>query len=412
MPSADHDPAEASSRRRRRLAIAVLLFFNLTAYSGVIDVFSPRLREYFSLSFEQWGTMTGLGSLGQTASLLLVGLVIARFGVRRITELSLGGVGGCFLLIGQGASLLALKVALGLQGLFSGFSRSALPAYLVALYPSYKRRMISLQLTCGSVMGIAVPLWANQLLIWSREGGHQELARLFFSPFLVAGCLVLCGWALLSFSRQPELQGAQTPGERLHLRPLLGIRPLAIVLLVTLHASADGSVYSFLPMFMDHHFKELPVAPAVALAGHNVAYFITRSLLSLLPEGMGQRAILTLAGPIGGSLLLVMLWQGNALSVPLIYTLASLFYAAEFPVLLSEISSRSMAHFAAVMSGGYLVSNAVSFLLMKGTGRLADTTGDFRVALSVAACGFILFGLVAAVAGLGKRPRAGKPAAA
>ena len=141
-----------------------------------------------------------------------------------------------------------------------------------------------------------------------------------------------------------------------------------------------------------------------------MAYLITRSLLSLLPEGMGQRAILTLAGPIGGSLLLVMLWQGNA--VPLIYTLASLFYAAEFPVLLSEISSRSMAHFASVMSGGYLVSNAVSFLLMKGTGRLADTTGDFRVALSVAACGFILFGLVAAVAGLGKRPRAGKPAAA
>ena len=183
---------------------------------------------------------------------------------------------------------------------------------------------------------------------------------------------------------------------------------MAIVLLVTLHASADGTMYEFLPMFMDHHFKELPLAPAWGLVGHNVAYLITRSLL---PEGMGQRAILTLAGPIGGSLLLVMLWQGNALSVPLIYTLASLFYAAEFPVLLSEISSRSMAHFAAVMSGGYLVSNLTSFLLMKGTGRLVDTTGDFRVALSVAACGFILFGLVAALAGLGKRPAVGKEAA-
>ena len=95
-------------------------------------------------------------------------------------------------------------------------------------------------------------------------------------------------------------------------------------------------------------------------------------------------------------------------SVPLIYFLASLFYAAEFPVLLSEISSRSMAHFAAVMSAGYLLSNPVSFLLMKETGRLVDTTGDFRVALSVAACGFILFGLVAAVAGLGKRSAGGK----
>ena len=412
MPSADHHPEDEVSRRRRRLAIAVLIIFNLTSYSGVMGVFSPRLREYFSLTYEQWGTMSGLGSLGQTVSLLLVGFVIARFGVRRITELSLGGVGACFLLIGQGATLLALKVSLAFQGFFGGFSRSSLPAYLVALYPSHKRKMISLQLTCGSVMGIAIPLWANQLLIWSREGGEEALARLFFSPFLVAGCVVLCSWALLSFSRQPDFQSVQIPGQRLRLRPLLGIRPLAVVLLVTLHASADGAMYEFLPMFMDHHFKELPVAPAVALVGHNVAYLITRSLLSLLPEGMGQRAILILSGPIGGSLLLVMLWQGNALSVPLIYTLASLFYAAEFPVLLSEISSRSMAHFAAVMSAGYLVSNPVSFLLMKGTGRLVDTTGDFRVALSVAACGFILFGLVAAVAGLGKRPRAGKPAAA
>ena len=39
-------------------------------------------------------------------------------------------------------------------------------------------------------------------------------------------------------------------------------------------------------------------------------------------------------------------------------------------------------------------------------------TGDFRVALSVAACGFILFGLVAFLAGLGKRPAAEKEAAA
>ena len=134
MPSADHDPAEASSRRRRRLAIAVLLFFNLTAYSGVIDVFSPRLREYFSLSFEQWGTMTGLGSLGQTASLLLVGLVIARFGVRRITELSLGGVGGCFLLIGQGASLLALKVAWAFRDCSRGFpGQPSPPTWLLSI---------------------------------------------------------------------------------------------------------------------------------------------------------------------------------------------------------------------------------------------------------------------------------------
>ena len=71
-----------------------------------------------------------------------------------------------------------------------------------------------------------------------------------------------------------------------------------------------------------------------------------------------------------------------------------------------------MGHFASDMSsdmsGGYLVSNTNSFLLMSC---LADTTSDFRVALSVAACGFILFGLVANVASLGKRRAPGKEVA-
>ena len=194
MPSADHHPEDEVSRRRRRLAIAVLLFFNLTAYSGVIGVFSPRLREYFSLTYEQWGTMSGLGSLGQTVSLLLVGFVIARFGVRRITELSLGGVGACFLLIGQGASLLALRVSLFFSGtVLGGFSRSSLPAYLVALYPSHKRRMISLQLTCGSVMGIvdsAVGQPASELVSGGGPPGIGQVVLLALSGRRVPGPLL------------------------------------------------------------------------------------------------------------------------------------------------------------------------------------------------------------------------------
>ena len=115
------------------------------------------------------------------------------------------------------------------------------------------------------------------------------MTRLFFSPFLIAGFVVVCGWALLSFSRQPDFQSVQVPGQRLHLRPLLGIRPLAIVLPITLHASADGATSEFLPMFMDHQFEELVIPAGMTLAGHNVAYLITRSLLSVLPEGLGQR---------------------------------------------------------------------------------------------------------------------------
>ena len=60
MPSADHHPEDEVSRRRRRLAIAVLIIFNLTSYSGVMGVFSPRLREYFSLTYEPFAKF-GIG---------------------------------------------------------------------------------------------------------------------------------------------------------------------------------------------------------------------------------------------------------------------------------------------------------------------------------------------------------------
>ena len=397
------DTAEEAARRRRRLAGGVLFLGLLTSYSGVIPVFATRICEYFSLSIEQYGTTIGLGSVGQSVSLFLVGILIARFGVRRITEAAMVGIGACLVLLGWGASLRSMQYSFMISGLFSGLARVSISTFLVALYPALKRRIISFQLVSISAVGIAVFFWANQLLKWSEEGGDPAFVRLFFGPFVIVGCCVIAGSLLLSLSRNVPLKGQSDSSGTLRIRDLLEYRSLTIVLLIVLHASADGVIFQFIPLFMNHHFDHLPLAPAWALSGHAAAYVATRFLLTLLPEGYGQRTILTLAGPIGGMIILAMLWQPHAIYIPLIYTLASLFYAAEFPVLLSEISSRSTGHFGSILAAGYLASNAASFLALKGTGRLVDTTGDYRVALSVAACGFIAFGAVAAITGLGKR---------
>ena len=390
--------------RQPSLAAAVLILAMMTSYNGVMPVFASRICEYFSLTVEQYGTMIGLGGLAQIPALLLVGLLIGRFGVRRITEFSIVGIGACFVILGLGANLLSLKCSIPANGFFAALSKVAMPAFLIALYPALKRRMISLQLVVFSSVGIAIPLWANQLLKWSERGDDLVFSRLLFEPFLIVGCIVIVGGVLLSLRSQPLLQVQHAKGGTLHVRELFRFRPLAIILLVALHVAADSTIYQYLPMFMEHEFGELRLG-AWALSGHAIAYVATRSLLSLLPEGVGQRRILTLAGPIGGLLILAMLWQGHAVFVPLIYTLASLAYAAEFPVLVSEISSRSMGHFGTILAAGHLVSNAAIFVLLKGTGRLFDTTGDYRVALSVAACGFIAFGVIVAATGLGKAPR-------
>ncbi|MBI82781.1 MAG: hypothetical protein CMJ81_06270 [Planctomycetaceae bacterium] len=393
---------ESVPRRRGELAAAIIFLIMMVSYNGVTPVFATRICEYFSLSAEQYGTTIGLGIFGEIAAFLLVGLIITRFGARRISELSFVGIGGCFLCIGLGASLFWLRCGIVFQGFFAGLAKVAIPAFLIALYPAYKRRMISIRYVAISIAGIGIPFWAAQLLKWSADADDRGFENAFFGPFLIVGCIIVAGSVLLSLSRQPPLQSQPETSRRFRLRDLLEFRSLTIVLLVALHTSADSTIFHFLAMFMEHHFDALSFSPAWALAGHNIAYLATRFLLSLLPEGFAQRKILTLAGPIGGCILLLMLWQGHAISIPLLYTLASLFYAAEFPVLISEISSRSMGHFGTVLATGFLAGGAANFVFLKGTGRLVDTTGDYRLALSVAACGFIAFGLVAAASGLGK----------
>ena len=68
------------------LAVGVLTLVMLTSYTYVIPVFASRICQVFSLSVEQYGTMIGLGSLSQIASLLLVGLMITHFGVPGCVE--------------------------------------------------------------------------------------------------------------------------------------------------------------------------------------------------------------------------------------------------------------------------------------------------------------------------------------
>ncbi len=68
-----------------------------------------------------------------------------------------------------------------------------------------------------------------------------------------------------------------------------------------------------------------------------------------------------------------------------------------------------MGHCGTVLAGGMLASNALTFAFLKGTGRLVDTTSDYRLALSVAACGFIAFGVIAATTGFVRAAPSRKP---
>jgi MFS family permease len=294
------------------------------------------------------------------------------------------------------------------MGFFLGLSGIAIPAFLISLFPDRKRRVFSLMLVASAAPSILTPLLANELLKWSDGRGDAAFATIFQTPFAICGGALLLGGILLSLAKLKESRGELERPHRIRVSQLLRLRSLAIVLMLSLHAAADTTLYTFLPMFMASQFTRLPLPPATAVAGHGVAYVATRTLLSFWPEGKWHRGILCLAGPLGGTTVILTLWFGPAVSVPILYTLASMMFAAEYPVLVSEVSSESMAEFGSIVAGGMLVSELIGFALLKGTGRLADLTGDFRLALSVAACGFLAFGLIAALTGLGKRTRGGQ----
>ena len=398
---------------RRRLAVTVICLNALTAYTSTFPVFGTRIREFFSLSAEQYGSLMGMMSLGRIPALLSVGPLISLFGVRRIAEIGIIGSGASFLLLGIGGSVISFYFGLTALGLCTAVGAVAYPAFLFTLSPDFKRRIFSVMLVSTAAPAVLLPLLAGKLLRWSEAGGDEAFRWVLYVPFLIVGSVLVTGGLFMSLrtyateesadSEQTGVSQLQTTS-RIQLFELLNIRSLSVILLICLHGAADNTVYSFLPMFMENHFDHLPIAPAYAVAGHGLAYVVTRILLSVIPERIAQRAILCLSGPIGGLIVMASIWSGNATYVPLLYTLACFFFAAEYPTLISELSSRSIGNLGTVLAAGFLVSELATFTMMKMTGRLADQTDDYRVALSFAAGGFVAFGVIAFLTGLG-RPR-------
>jgi MFS family permease len=402
IPDASAGSAINTASQRRRLALVLIGLVTIPSYTAVFPVFGTRIREYFDISAEQYGTLMGLSSFGRIPSLIFIGLLIASLGTRRIVTLAVVGTGASFLVIGMGGKLSTFQAGMVAIGLFTAMGGVAIPALMIALYPALKRRMFSVQLVASAAPAILFPFLAQQMLVWSASRGDRAFADVLFVPFIIAGAVLLAGGGLLAVRRQTEVRVELETPSAIKPRELLNYRTFLIVLMIALHGAADNTVYQFLPQFMETHFQRLPLSTAWAVAGHALAYVLTRSFLCVLPERFGQRAILTLAGPIGGLTVIGTLWFGTPTMVPVFYTIACLFFAAEYPVLVSEISSQSTGNFGSVLAAGLLASELVTFALLKSTGRLADQTGDFRVALSVAACGFIAFGVIAAFAGFGK----------
>ncbi|MBD3291375.1 MAG: MFS transporter [Armatimonadia bacterium] len=393
------------ARRALAMSAVALLLASVAVYAFVaFPVYAHDAQKYFGISEGRLGLLLSSGAIGSLFSLLLVGPATDRLGARVMLQCCLAGTGLAFLVAGIGRSLLVFQIGLILAGFFGAAKAVSLPTFLICLYPEFRRRMVTISLISLAVPGIALPIVAERLLVMA-QAGTMEFATVLHGPFLVGGALLLVGQFLLSFAGQAgeEDEAAAEAEDRpeFSLRSVLTVPALLIILMATLHAGADNAIYGWLPKFLQSEWETLPIGTGVMLGLYSAAYAVSRLGLAALPEGWGQRAFLVLPGPVGGLLIIAAIWTGGPLMVALAYPLAALFISVEYPTLLAEIRETSPARFSAIYGASIWTTSLLTILNVNLIGQVGQRTGDLRVGLTIAALGFIAFGVIAYFTGLG-----------
>ncbi len=403
----DRPQAEGDGKDGRLGLIIFILAVDIIArYCGTsLPVFADRVRSYFQLDYGGLGMLLSAGAVGGLVSLVLVGLMSQLWGVRRLLIATLWGVGVSYLLLGLGRNLPLFSAGLILLGLFMAPLAISVPAFLIKTYPALKRRMLTVSLISGSLPGALFPLFAQYLLgSVGADGSNRSFAKLLHIPLLICGTGVVLAASLLSALARNSRGNANNDQvtRRIRWRDLTRASTLGIFVLMGLHAAADGGVASWIPMLLESQQTHLPLAPGLVLSLYSVAYVISRLALAALPEGYLQRLLLVLPGPVGGILFIFGVWSGNLLFMCIALPLGGLFWSLEYPVILTEVAHRAGDEFPSWYAAAMLVFQVMSVGCVNLVGQLGQATGDLRIGISVAAAGFILFGIASYFSSLGR----------
>jgi len=388
-------------RLRLAMSLVALGLATVAAYGFVtFPVYAHRAQEHFGITEGRLGLLLSAGFMGSLVSLLLVGPATDRLGSRRMIRVCLGGSGLGYLLCGLGRSLLSLQIGLTFTGFFGAAMAASLPAFLICQYPAWRRRMVTISLVAIAVPGVVFPLLAQWLLA-RVDAGALGFAPALHLPFLAAGLVLVSGQFVLHLGRAADERGDGPPAD-FSLRSILGAHALIIIACAMLHAGADNGIYGWLPTFLERRWEVLPIGTGLMLGLYSAAYAIARLTLAALPEGFGQRAFLVLPGPIGGALIIATIWLGGPLAIGIIYPVVGLMVALEFPALLAEIREIHPARFSAIYAASIWSGNLLSIANANLIGQIGERTGDLRIGLTLAACGFIGFGIMALITGMGR----------
>jgi len=366
----------------------------LGMYAQAVPVFRDALQEHFRVGIAEFGLLLSIGMIPGALAAAGAGVLVDRWGPARTLRLSFVALAvGSSMVVAASAwvVMLAAMAVLGaaVQALFV-----AAQSYLVSLFPSSRRRVLSLCLVMVSLGGILFPLGVEVLLL-ARSAWGLPFAYALRGPFAVLAAVFVAGAILFRGDRaRPSPPGAEGRSRWLSLPTSAGTWWL--IGLMILHGMADSAIAPWLARVLgSSSYAHQTFAPGVVLSAYALAYVVSRTLLAMSRERSGVRVLLIVPGLLGGGLFLAGILSRSQGFTGAGYVLGAFCWSVEFPVMLALVADREHRRLGSVLAVCTLGQGLGSFLMTNLMGRLAaglSETGLWMILLPPAVC-FPLVGL-------------------
>jgi len=372
------------------LAIALAA---LAGAGGSLPVFRDRLLDHFGLTTTGYGLLLNAGVVAGVAGALLGGPLLARIGERRMLAICLAGCIAGLALMAWPGTWRTFVAGLALASFFLVPLGFALPAYLTALYPSARRRIIAFNLVAVSVVAMLIPLLMEWLIAHAQPGDRRTFAWILHGLFGATALVLLAG--LLAGLRRTAGGGGQRPASVVIAATLPRSAMVLLIALLCLHVTADTVLGMWMPLVLaGRSYAEHPVPPGVVMAAFAGVYAVTRLLLGILPEDRWRRRLMVLPGLCGGACVLAGILSRDQARTAIGYVAGACCWSLEFPVFIAALTG-SGRRFGAAMAAFTVISGAATALLGSGLGLLGERLGEARMwqILLIPAALFPLVGL-------------------
>jgi MFS family permease len=373
---------------RARGAVAALFFVNGAMTGNLVPRF-PDLKAELELSNTAFGSAVGAYGLGALALGLLGGLLVRRFGSRRVAWLSSVAIAANLTLIGLAPAWLALAAVLAVAGALDSYADIGANAHGLRVERIYGRSILN------SLHGV----WSIGAVVGGAMGSAAAGLDVAVELHLAAAAGVFAGVALGTsrfLLRGPDAAEVAAPGG--HVRLAHGI--VALGLIAAMAQTMEDTTAAWGAVYLR---EELGAAAAVGGLGF-IALQSTQTVGRLLGDRVvtrfGDRAVARAGAGLAGLAMAV------ALAVPgIAITIVAFGLVGAGIGTLIPAAMRSADRMLPNGMGLMLVGTVLRIALLVApplVGVVADAT-SLRAALVLMPAGAVLVLVLSPVLGAGKR---------